>query len=123
MTDTLYLCLSILTMALVTYLIRALPLTVFHKKIQNRWVRSFLYYVPYACLSAMTFPAIFYATQSLWSAAAGVAARIADRANRPAENGATPRAGAVLRPDVNKLTRAQREQIARRVAHGETIRF
>lgn len=55
--------------------------------------------------------------------AAGVAARIADRANRPAENGATPRAGAVLRPDVNKLTRAQREQIARRVAHGETIRF
>lgn len=60
-------------MALVTYLIRALPLTVFHKKIRNRWVRSFLYYVPYACLSAMTFPAIFYATQSVWSAAAGVA--------------------------------------------------
>lgn len=60
-------------MALVTYLIRALPLTVFHKKIRNRWVRSFLYYVPYACLSAMTFPAIFYATQSLGSALAGVA--------------------------------------------------
>ena len=60
-------------MALVTYLIRALPLTVFHKKIQNKWVQSFLYYVPYACLSAMTFPAIFFATQSLWSAAAGVA--------------------------------------------------
>lgn len=65
--------LYIAVMALVTYLIRALPLTVFHKKIQNRWVRSFLCYVPYACLSAMTFPAIFYATQSLWSAAAGVA--------------------------------------------------
>lgn len=55
--------------------------------------------------------------------AAGVAARIADRANRPAENGATPRAGAVLKPDVNKLTRAQREQIARRVARGEKISF
>ena len=51
--------LYIAVMALVTYLILALPLTVFHKKIQNRWVRSFLYYVPYACLSAMTFPAIF----------------------------------------------------------------
>ena len=60
-------------MALVTYLIRALPLTVFHKKIRSRWVQSFLYYVPYACLSAMTFPTIFFATQSLWSAAAGVA--------------------------------------------------
>ncbi|MCI6175385.1 AzlD domain-containing protein, partial [bacterium] len=56
-------------MALVTYLIRALPLTLIHGKIQNRWVRSFLYYVPYACLSAMTFPAIFFATQSVWSAA------------------------------------------------------
>lgn len=63
-------------MALVTYLIRALPLTLFHKKIQNRWIRSFLYYVPYACLSAMTFPAIFFATQSVWSAAAGVAAAL-----------------------------------------------
>lgn len=60
-------------MALVTYLIRALPLTVFRGKIRNRWVRSFLYYVPYACLSAMTFPAILYATQSVWSALAGVA--------------------------------------------------
>lgn len=50
----------IAVMALVTYLIRALPLTLIHGKIQNRWVRSFLYYVPYACLSAMTFPAIFF---------------------------------------------------------------
>ena len=64
--------LYIFVMALVTYLIRALPLTLFHQKIQNRWVQSFLYYVPYACLSAMTFPAIFFATQSVWSAAAGV---------------------------------------------------
>jgi hypothetical protein len=55
--------------------------------------------------------------------AAGVAARVADRANRPPENGATPGAGAVLKTDVNSLTRAQREQIERRVAHGERIRF
>ena len=47
----------------------------------------------------------------------------ADRANRPPENGATPGAGAVLKTDVNSLTRAQREQIERRVAHGERIRF
>ena len=66
----------ILVMAGVTYLIRVVPLVLFHKKIENRFVRSFLYYVPYACLSAMTFPAIFYATQSVWSAAAGVAAAL-----------------------------------------------
>ena len=61
-------------MALVTYLIRVLPLTVFHRKIENRYVRSFLYYVPYTCLTAMTFPAILYATESVASALAGVAA-------------------------------------------------
>ena len=66
----------IAVMALVTYLIRALPLTLIHGRIRNKWIRSFLYYVPYACLSAMTFPAIFYATQSVWSAAAGVAAAL-----------------------------------------------
>ena len=66
----------IAVMALVTYLIRALPLTLIHGKIQNRWVRSCLYYVPYACLSAMTFPAIFFATQSVWSAEAGVLAAL-----------------------------------------------
>lgn len=62
----------IAVMAIVTYLIRALPLTLIHGKIQNKWIRSFLYYVPYVCLSAMTFPAIFSATQSVWSAVAGV---------------------------------------------------
>ena len=56
--------LYIAVMALVTYLIRALPLTVFHKKIQNRWVRSFLYYVPYVTLAVMAFPAIITATST-----------------------------------------------------------
>ncbi|MEA5011280.1 MAG: AzlD domain-containing protein [Angelakisella sp.] len=63
-------------MALVTYLIRMLPLTLFQKKIQSRFVRSFLFYVPYAVLSAMTVPAIFSATASVWSAAAGVAVAV-----------------------------------------------
>lgn len=69
--------LYILVMAGVTYLIRMLPLTLFQKPIQSRFWRSFLYYVPYACLTAMTIPAIFYATQSPWSAAAGLAVALA----------------------------------------------
>ena len=64
--------LYILSMALVTYLIRMIPLTVFRKKITNPFICSFLYYVPYACLTAMTIPAVFYATNSLASAFAGV---------------------------------------------------
>lgn len=64
--------LYILAMALVTYLIRMIPLTVFHKKITSPFICSFLYYVPYTCLTAMTIPAVFYATNSLISALAGV---------------------------------------------------
>ncbi len=59
------------TMALVTYLIRLLPLVLFHKKITNIFVRSFLYYVPYAVLGAMTVPAIFTATACVPSAIVG----------------------------------------------------
>ena len=68
--------LYILVMALVTYLIRMIPLTVFRKKITSPFIRSFLYYVPYTCLTAMTIPAVFYATGSLLSAIAGVAAAV-----------------------------------------------
>ena len=57
----------IITMAVTTYLIRVLPLTVFRKPIRSRFVRSFLHYVPYACLTAMTFPAILYSTESMIS--------------------------------------------------------
>lgn len=63
----------ILTMALTTYLIRVLPLTVFRKPIRSRFIRSFLHYVPYACLTAMTFPAILYDTTYILS---GIAALI-----------------------------------------------
>lgn len=66
----------IFVMALVTYLIRMIPLTLVRGRIENRFVRSFLYYVPYTCLTAMTFPAILYATESIWSALAGVVAAV-----------------------------------------------
>ena len=58
----------------VTYLVRVLPLVVFKKKITNRFVRSFLTYIPYAVLAAMTFPAVFFAVDCIPAAAAGVAA-------------------------------------------------
>ena len=63
--------LYLLVMAGVTYLVRMLPLVFFRKKIESRFVRSFLYYIPYTVLSVMTFPAIFYSTGSFWSALAG----------------------------------------------------
>ncbi len=62
----------LLIMFAVTYLVRVLPLVVFRKKITNRFVRSFLAYIPYAVLAAMTFPAVFFAVDCIPAAAAGV---------------------------------------------------
>lgn len=59
----------ILIMALVTYLIRTLPLTLIRKEIKNTTIKSFLYYVPYVTLAVMTFPAILESTSSVISAA------------------------------------------------------
>ena len=64
--------LYIFTMALTTYLIRMLPLTIFRKPIKSRFLRSFLHYVPYACLTAMTFPAILSSTATIISGAAAL---------------------------------------------------
>jgi branched-subunit amino acid transport protein len=61
----------ILVMAGVTYLIRMLPLALFRKKIKSRFFKSVLYYIPYAVLSAMTFPSIFYSTGNTVTAAIG----------------------------------------------------
>ena len=61
----------IFVMAGVTYLIRMLPLAFSRKEITSPFIRSFLYYVPFACLAAMTFPAILYATSNVVSALAG----------------------------------------------------
>lgn len=63
--------LYIFVMSVTTYLIRALPLILLRKPIRSRFLRSFLHYVPTACLTAMTFPAILYATDHIISGAAG----------------------------------------------------
>lgn len=59
-----------------TFLIRAIPFVLVKKKIENIYIRSFLTYIPYAVLTAMTLPAILYATGSLWSAAIGLLAAV-----------------------------------------------
>ena len=68
--------LYLLTCAGVTYLIRMLPLVLVRKKIENRFIRSFLYYVPYSVLSVMTFPAVFFSTGSIVSAVVGTAVAV-----------------------------------------------
>ncbi len=67
--------LYIIAMAVTTYLVRMIPLTVFQKKITNRFFRSFLFYVPYAVLAAMVIPAVFSATKSFGSSVTGFAQR------------------------------------------------
>ncbi len=64
-------------MAVVTYLIRVLPLTLIRKEITNTYIKSFLYYVPYVTLAAMTFPAIIYSTSNKLSATIGFVVCIA----------------------------------------------
>lgn len=63
-------------MAGVTYLIRMLPFTLFKSKIKSKFLRSFLKYIPYTVLSAMTFPAVFYSTGNVITAAAGTIAAL-----------------------------------------------
>ena len=66
----------IFVMAGVTYLIRMLPLVLIKKKIENRFILSFLHYIPYAVLSVMTIPAVFYATGNTTTAAIGFASAL-----------------------------------------------
>ncbi|MCQ2465059.1 MAG: AzlD domain-containing protein [Oscillospiraceae bacterium] len=63
-------------MAVVTYLIRMIPFTFFSRKIKSVFFRSFLHYIPYAVLSAMTVPAIFYSTGNMAAAAVGTAVAV-----------------------------------------------
>lgn len=67
-----YLALAIAVTGGVTYLLRATPLVLMRKQIDSAWIRSFLFYVPWAVLTAMTIPAIFFATQSPLSASLGL---------------------------------------------------
>lgn len=66
-----YLLIGIVIMAVMTYLIRFSPMAIFQKKIENVRIKSFLYYVPYTVLAAMTFPAIFSSTKYIAGAIAG----------------------------------------------------
>ncbi|MBO6164828.1 MAG: AzlD domain-containing protein [Eubacterium sp.] len=66
----------LILMAGMTYLVRSIPFVAVKKKIENPFIRSFLYYIPYAVLTAMTIPAIFTATASVISAAAGLAVAV-----------------------------------------------
>lgn len=72
MNETLMICAYLLVMAGVTYLIRAVPLVAFRRRIRSRFVRSMMYYLPYAVLSAMVLPAVFSSTGSIVTAAVGL---------------------------------------------------
>lgn len=72
--DMRYVLTAVAVMAIVTYIPRMLPLTLMRRKIHNPFIRSFLYYVPYAVLAAMTIPGILYSTAGLVSALVGLAA-------------------------------------------------
>ena len=99
MTDNILL--YILIMAEVTYLIRMIPLELVKGKITSTFVQSFIYYVPYAVLSAMTIPAIFYSTSSVISAAAGfVVAVIVAYFGKPLLTVALSACGSVLAVEI-----------------------
>lgn len=68
--------LYIVVMAVTTYLVRAIPLLFMRKPIKSTFLRSFLHYVPVACLTAMTFPAILYTTENIISGAVGLAVAV-----------------------------------------------
>ena len=68
---SLYLLAGVAVMAIFTYLPRMIPLTFFRKQIHSRFVRSLLYYVPFAVLAALTFPSVFYSTNYVVEAVIG----------------------------------------------------
>jgi branched-subunit amino acid transport protein len=72
-----YILMGVGVMALVTYIPRAAPLVLFRRKITHPFFRSLLHYIPYAILSAMTFPDILFATSSVYSGLAALAAGLA----------------------------------------------
>ena len=76
MSTPVYYALGVLVMAVVTYIPRVLPLSLMRRRVESRFLQSFLYYMPYAVLGAMTFPAILYSTATMWSALAGMAAAL-----------------------------------------------
>ena len=76
MIDSTYVFFGVAIMAAVTYLVRMIPLVFFRREIQNRFIRSFLAYVPYAVLAAMTFPGVLFSTGGLPSGLVGLAVAV-----------------------------------------------
>lgn len=67
---------AVILMAIVTYIPRVLPIVIFRKEIKSRYIKSFLHYVPYAVLGALTFPDIFYSTGNVATAICGTVAAL-----------------------------------------------
>lgn len=67
---------AVLLMAIVTYAIRVIPIVVCRKKIKSRFIKSFLYYIPFAVLGAMTFPSILFSTSNIYFSIVGTATAI-----------------------------------------------
>lgn len=76
MTDTLIICAYLAVMAGVTYIVRAVPLVAFRRKIRSPFLRSMMYYLPYAVLSAMVLPSVFSSTGNVLTASVGFAAAV-----------------------------------------------
>ena len=77
MTDLSRVLVCVALMALVTYVPRVLPVTIFRKQLHSRFIRSFLDYTPYAVLGALTFPDVFTSTGHLYSAVGGTLVAVA----------------------------------------------
>lgn len=82
MNSTVYMILMALVMAGVTYLIRLIPMVFFKGEIKSRFIKSFLYYVPYAVLTAMTFPSVFFVTGNVYSSIIGTCIAFIGAANK-----------------------------------------
>ncbi len=72
MIDVKYALIAVLLMALVTYIPRVLPVSIVRRQIKSKYIKSFLHYVPFAVLGALTFPEVFYSTGNIITAVAGV---------------------------------------------------
>ncbi len=70
------LVLNLIVMAGITYLIRMVPLALVRGKIKSKFIKSFLFYIPYAVLAAMTFPSVFYSTGSVIPAVCATAVAV-----------------------------------------------
>ena len=71
-----YKVICIIILFLVTFIPRALPIAFINKKIENRFIKDFLFYVPYAVLAALTFPSILYSVDNIWIAIVGTVTAI-----------------------------------------------